>query len=182
VAGVLGYPAVLFVVLATQEVIAAYAMEGLQSVALVIAVYGLAELLEHLRPDLARVAFIAGLLGAATTFLTIALIPIVPADPPPFGIVTFIAVGSIVGRALVALWVMAVGFAISRGNGRTTGVLGEVVAIGTLIELLAISTNLLATNSAFGGWNLLVEIGQALFLILVWRFVRAALTESPQLA
>lgn len=178
----LGWPTILVVAVATGSETVPLALEGLQAVTLVVAVFGLAELLDHLAPATARLALLAGFAGYAGTLLAIALIPVVRPDGASFRGAVLIAAVATVARILSGVWLAATGLAIARGNGRRTGLLGEIVGVTAIVQVVALWTGLFPSGSVIAGLGLLVGIGEVLFLIVAWRFVHGALGDSPMLS
>jgi hypothetical protein len=141
---------------------------GLQALALLVAVLGLRELLDHLSRNAALAVLAAGVAGSVGYLVADGVFLVSGPSTGP-------QIVALVGRVLLAVWIVGSAIAVRRGNGGRTATLGWFVGAGQMVTVVGVIVGL----DRLAGWNFLVGTGEVVYLILLWRFALAALRPDP---
>jgi hypothetical protein len=144
---------------------------GLQALALLVAVIGLRDLLDHLSRNVALAVLAAGAAGSVSYLVADGVFLVSGPSTVP-------QIVALVGRVLLAVWMVGTAIAVGRGNGGRTATLGWLIGGGQLVTAVAVIAGL----ENLAGWNFLVGTGEVVYLILLWRFALAALRPDPEFA
>jgi hypothetical protein len=175
-AAALGLPTVFLIRLATPGSTTTSLIVGAaQSAVMIVAVYGLREILAQLSQSLARAVFAIGIVGYGASLAWFLLLSNLGSEPAS-------VVVAVVARVSIGLWILGSALAVGRGNGNGAALIGRYAGGGSILVVVAALSDLFGPSGATAlvGLSQIVGVLEVIYLILLWRWVFAALQPEPR--
>jgi hypothetical protein len=146
-----------------------------QSIALLVTIAGIQEVLDHLASAVARAILAAGLIGGVLALLT----QVIGLYAGPAVVLSLLAVAS---RVLLGVWLFGSAIAVGRGNGGRAASLGKAAGVGLVAYAILVEAGLFGGSAdvAAPGWWLIIGVVESAYLVLLWRFVLAAVEPTRE--